>query len=404
MLEGGITGLLQQVPMLAGLDPTLLYLLAAFVGMNIVMLGIVTPYSLFVIWAERKVAAHTQDRIGPMIPGGWHGWATTICDGIKLLLKEDLIPRKGDKLLFTLAPMLVFAGAFAIYAVIPWGPGMVPAELDIGAFFVIAISSISTVGIIMAGWASNNKFSLIGAMRSAAQAVSFEIPLVLSFVPVLMHAGTLNLVTITEAQSGGILDWNLLAYPPLLIIAFVSFYISGLAEVNRTPFDMPEAEQEIVGGFHVEFSGIRFGMFFLGEYAAMLAISLFASVLFLGGHYGMVPVLSPLPTAGLAVAILLIWIGGNAVWEWLNPRHKESMPMLYFNVVMTFVTFLLPVLVGTGPVTLFVKAFGLVFLMLWLRWTLPRTRPDQLMYTCWKVLIPVALAVILAVGVLKLWV
>ncbi|MFB6347638.1 MAG: NADH-quinone oxidoreductase subunit H, partial [bacterium] len=341
----------------------------------------------------------------------------------KLLLKEDLIPRKADTLLFWLAPMLAFAGAFGIYVVIPWGPGMVPANLDVGLVYVVAISSLSTVGIIMAGWASNNKYALYGGFRSAAQAVSFEIPLMVSVVPIVMYSGSLNLTEITSIQAGGIQNWTVLRFFPFFFIGFFAFFISALAEVNRTPFDMPEGDQEIVGGFHVEYSGIRFGMFFLGEYAAMLAVGLIASVAFLGGWHSAWPkalsgfnpikiighsiatssAMKPamgtsLATGVIALGIIIVWLGTNAIYEWNISQYHQSEYLRYFNVFMGFSIFLIPVVFGNGPVNLFVKAFFFVFVMFWLRWTLPRVRPDQLMFTCWKVLVPLGFINLAGIG------
>lgn len=403
-LTGLLIDLLSGTPAFAELGYPLQLTIAGSLTMIAVLGLIVTPYVLLAIWMELKVAASMQDRKGPMVPGGWHGWAASIAGGVKLLLKEDIIPEDADNMLFWLAPMLAFAGAFAVFAVIPWGVGLAPADLNVGAFYVIAISSLTTVGLIMAGWASNNKYSLFGGLRSAAQAVSFEIPLIVSLVPVIFVTGTLNLVEITELQSGGLLDWIVFEHPPFMLVGFVVFFIAALAEVNRTPFDMPEAEQEVVGGFHVEFSGIRFGMFFLGEYAAMFAQGLIVSVLFLGGWHGAWPVLSPVLTLAAAVGIIAVWIGTNAVVEYTYPNSFKDMNSLsIFNGIMGFSVFLVPILLGRGPATLILKGLFFVFFMMWLRWTLPRVRPDQLMYTCWKVLLPAAFLNLFAVGAWITW-
>ncbi len=401
---GWITRQFAQVPGLAQLGEPMVFTVSMLVAMLVLLVGIITPYNLFVIWLERKVSAHMQDRVGPMVPGGWHGWATTIADGIKLLLKEDIIPRKADRFLFYLAPILTFVGAFSIFVVVPWGPGLVPADLDIGAFYVVAVSSLSTLGIIIAGWGSNNKYALYGGMRSANQAISFEIPLLISLVPVIMYSGTLNLVKITNLQASGLFDWNLFKYPPFLFIGFFVFFIAALAEVNRTPFDMPEGDQEIVGGFHVEFSGIRFGMFFLAEYASMLAVGLIASILFLGGWHGAWSLLGGWATAGVTLGIVALWLIANAVREKVDRDFKDSWWLRVFNGTMGTAVFAVPILFGIGPMTLLMKGMLIVFVMLWLRWTLPRVRPDQLMYTCWKVLLPAAFVNLFAVGVLMLWV
>ncbi|MFB6345068.1 MAG: NADH-quinone oxidoreductase subunit NuoH [bacterium] len=396
--------LFSQSPALAGLSYPLQLMLAGSMGMIGILTLIITPYALLAIWLELKVAAHMQDRVGPMVPGGWHGWAASIVAGVKLLLKEDLIPRDADNVLFWLAPMLAFAGAFGVYAVMPWGVGLAPADLSVGVFYVVAISSLSTIALIMAGWASNNKYALLGGMRSAAQAVSFEIPLVVSLLPVIFIAGTLNLVEITEMQSGGLVDWFIFEHPPFMIINFVVFTIAAVAEVNRTPFDMPEAEQEVVGGFHVEYSGIRFGMFFLGEYAAMFAQGLIVSVLFLGGWHGAWPILGTVPTIGAAAGLIVLWIGTNGLIEYLYPDSFTELTFRsIFNGMMGFAVFIVPIFFGRGPVTLIAKGMFFIFFLLWLRWTLPRVRPDQLMHTCWKVLLPGAFLNLFAVGALMTW-
>lgn len=403
-LTAWLLSLISQSPALAGLSYPLKLMMAGSIGMVGILALIITPYALFAIWLELKVAAHMQDRVGPMVPGGWHGWATSITAGVKLLLKEDLIPEDANPFLFWLAPMLAFTGAFAVYAVVPWGVGLAPTNLNIGAFYVIAISSLTTIGLIMGGWASNNKYALLGGMRSAAQAVSFEIPLVISLLPVIFISGTLNLVEITEMQSGGLVDWFVFEYPPFMIINFVIFTIAAVAEVNRTPFDMPEAEQEVVGGFHVEYSSIRFGMFFLGEYAAMFAQGLIVSVLFLGGWHGAWPLIGTVPTLGATAGLIVLWLAGNAFIEWFFPQKFPEMPSRsVFNGIMAFSVFIVPIFFGRGPATLIAKGMFFIFLLLWLRWTLPRVRPDQLMHTCWKVLLPIAFFNLFAIGAWMAW-
>ena len=292
----------------------------------------VSLVGLFSIWLERKVSAHIQCRLGPMEVGP-HGSLQTLCDGVKLL-----------------APILSFVGSYVVFAVVPFGPDLVIADLNLGIYFLAAIGSIEAIGVIAAGWASNNKWSVFGAVRAATQVVSYEIPLSLCLVTVACLAGSLSTIGIVEAQNGWIWNWWVFRNP-FMFVSFVIFYISTLAECKRAPFDLPEAESELVSGFHTEYSGMRFAIFFLAEYAAMYVVSAIACVLYLGGWY-------------TGIAPLDGWLAGNA---------------------------LLANLVGAG--VLITKAFALVFVQMWLRWTLPRIRLDQMMYLCLKVLVPIGMVV-----------
>ncbi len=324
-------------------DEVLVYLLMTLVPLVWILL-----FALFAVWWERKISAHMQDRLGPMRTGGWHGWAQTIADILKLIQKEDIVPSAADRKLFTLAPFVVFIGSFAAYAAIPFSAAYVGTEINIGLFYVVAVSSLVVIGLLMAGWASNNKWSLLGAMRSAAQIVSYEIPVVLTLLAVVMVVGSFDLQEINRAQSGSILNWFLFQKFPLLFVAGVIYFVASLAEVNRTPFDIPEAESELVAGYHTEYAGMKFALFFLAEYANMFAVSMIAATLFLGG--------------------------------WNSP----------FGSFMS------------GPVWgafwILSKGLAFIFVQMWLRWTLPRLRVDQLMYVGWKVLIPFSFVVILGVG------
>jgi NADH-quinone oxidoreductase subunit H len=301
---------------------------------------------LFLVWLERKISAHIQDRLGPMYVGGWHGWAQTLADALKLLLKEDIVPDATDKLLFKMAPFIVFLGAFAAYVVIPFGVSSFVTDLNIGILYVVALGSLSVVGIIMAGWASNNKYSLYGGMRAAAQIISYEIPAAVAIMTVIIPVGSLSMVDIVKAQEGGIQNWFLFRNP-FTFLAFFIYFIASLAEVNRTPFDIPEAESELVAGFHTEYSGMRFAFFFLAEYANMLLVTCVATTLFLGG------------------------------WTSVLPGGSQLIP---------------------GPILFFLKAFAIIFVQMWLRWSVPRLRVDQLMYLSWKVLLPISFALVLGVG------
>ncbi|MGH7361910.1 MAG: NADH-quinone oxidoreductase subunit NuoH, partial [Candidatus Methylomirabilales bacterium] len=244
-----------------------------------IIIGFISVAAMFLIWWERKISAHIQARFGPMRVGGWHGWAQSIADGIKLLLKEDIIPRGADRAVFILAPMVVFASALAAYVVLPFGPGLIVKDLNIGILYIIAISSLTVLGIIMAGWSSNNKYATLGAMRSAAQTISYEVPLVVSLLGPIILAQSLSMTKIVEAQR------HLWFIVPQLV-AFLTYFTCALAETNRLPFDIPEAESELVAGFHVEYSGMRFAIFFLAEYANMFTVCAIATTLFLGGWAG----------------------------------------------------------------------------------------------------------------------
>jgi NADH-quinone oxidoreductase subunit H len=315
------------------------------------VIGLVSSGPVGYVYAERKIAAFMQDRLGPMRVGPY-GLLQTTADTIKLLLKEAIFPRGVNRTLFVAGPALVITGAFMALLVLPFGSRAQIVDLNVGLLFVVAVSSLSTVGLIMAGWASNNKYSLFGAMRSAAQIVSYEIPEVLVLLSVVMMVGSLSLQDIVTAQGGGIQNWMLFRYFPLMHVGFLLFFLAGLAECNRVPFDIPEAESELVAGFHTEYSGFFFAMFFLAEYTEMFVISVVASVLFLGG------------------------------WQAPLPALQQLGP------------------IGLGPGWLVAKAWALMFVMMWLRWTLPRLRVDQLMHMAWKVMLPAALGLTLVVGAL----
>jgi len=316
--------------------------------MTLVPLLWIIPFALFAVWWERKIAAHMQDRLGPMRTGGWHGWAQTIADILKLIQKEDIIPTAADSRLFTLAPYVVFIGAFAAYAAIPFSAAYVGSEINIGIFYIIAVSSFAVIGLLMAGWSSNNKWSLFGAMRSAAQIVSYEIPIALTLLAVVMVVGSFDMQEINKAQSGSVFNWFIFQKFPLLFTAGLIYFVASLAEVNRTPFDIPEAESELVAGYHTEYGGMKFALFFLSEYANMFAVSVIAATVFLGG--------------------------------WNSPFGEFLSGPFW------------------GAFWLIAKAMGFVFVQMWLRWTLPRLRVDQLMYVGWKVLIPFSFVIIMGVG------
>jgi NADH-quinone oxidoreductase subunit H len=307
----------------------------------VLVMGFFLVAPLAVGYMEHKVLAHMQHRLGPMEAGRFHGWAQLIADGVKFVQKEDVIPRAADRWVFSLAPAVVLIPTILVITVIPFGSDIVAENLDVGIFFVMAVSAISVIGVLMAGWASANKFSLIGAVRAAAQLIAYELPLILSAVAVAMLAGTLSLVGIVEAQSN---FWFVLVQPIGLLI----FVLASLAELVRTPFDMPIADSEIIFGAYTEYTGLKFAFFLLSEYAGIVVLSAIASVLFLGGY------LAP-PFLG--------FIPG---WMWMAA-----------------------------------KIGGLSFLIIWLRATYPRLREDQLQRFSWIVLIPLSLVNILVTGVVK---
>jgi NADH-quinone oxidoreductase subunit H len=296
-------------------------------------------------YAEHKVMAHLQHRLGPMYPGGFHGWATTLADGIKFLYKEDIVPAAADRRVFGLAPAAIFIPILMIYLVIPIDRNLIVEDLDVGIFYLLAIGSVSTIGVLMAGWSSANKYALIGALRSAAQLIAYELPIVLAAAAIAMLAGSLSLVDIVEAQR-----WPFLVWPPGIgLLAFLTFVVGAVAEMTRVPFDMPVAESEIITGPFTEYTGMRYifsHMF--AEMGHMVAFGGIAATLFLGGYRPIVP------------------------WA----------PLEYVPGIVWF----------------FAKTAFMIFLFLWIRPTFPRIREDQLQKFAWKFVIPVALLLILLTG------
>lgn len=322
----------------------MLHEISLLLWMIIKILVIVVPILLvvaYLIYAERKVIGYIQVRIGPNRVG-FRGLLQPIADLIKLITKEIILPTRSNKYLFVAAPLFALTPALAGWAAIPFAPGIVLANINAGVLFLFALSSIGVYGVLIAGWASNSKYAILGALRSTAQTISYEIAMGFALVGVLLAAGSMNITDIVLSQRGGVHHWWFVPLLPL----FMVFWIAGIAETNRAPFDLAEGESEIVAGFHVEYSGIGFALFFLAEYACMILISMLLSLLFLGG--------------------------------WLSPF--ESCPML--NDFFFFVP---------GFVWLFAKVSFFLFVYLWIRATFPRYRYDQLMRLGWKVLIPVTI-------------
>jgi len=292
------------------------------------LLGFVTVYAMFAIWMERKVAAHIQQRLGPMEVGGWHGWAQSPADALKLLFKEDIIPDGANKWLFWIAPAVVFCGVFAGFIAIPFAAGVQIVDINLGVFFIIAIASIEVVGVIMAGWASNSKYSLFGAVREAAQVVSYELPSATALLAPILVVGSFKLSDFNayQAEHGWVLFAN-----PFMWIALLCFFIASLAGCKRAPFDLPEAESELVSGFHTEYSGMRFSFFGLEEYVSMFVVSAITATLFLGGYtlpfnlldVGNLPAPFHLKVMSLGYKYLLPWglfaVAGTAIWHvWME--------------------------------------------------------------------------------------
>ncbi len=308
---------------------------------------------------------------------GKFGSLQTLADILKMLQKEFIIPRAADKVLFVVAPVIIFISVYMGFASLPWAPDLIPSKINLGVFYVFAIVSVESVGILMAGWGSNNKYSLLGALRSVAQVVSYEIPAGIAIISAVMISQSLDLQEVSRLQGiltdqttkffgfwdvtkvGGIFAWNIFQAPHL-IIAYVIYFIASLAECNRAPFDIPEAESELVSGFHTEYTGIRFAFVFLGEYSMMFLVGMFGVLLFLGGWN------TPLPNIGSVT--LADWTTGTA-W---------------------------------GIIWIVAKVLLVVFVQMWIRWTLPRLRVDQLMDLCWKVLTPLAFLCMLISGVWRL--
>jgi NADH-quinone oxidoreductase subunit H len=332
----------------------------------VIVLAFILLTALFLIWLERKVCGRIQRRLGPMLTGPrflgrlciWTGGLLqTVADTVKLLLKEDIIPSGADRLVFITAPVVVFAACMMTFVVLPFGPGLIVKDLNIGVLYLLAVGSFTVIAIVMGGYASNNKYSLLGAMRSAAQIVSYEVPLFFAFLGPVLAAGTLSMTGIVEAQVR--LGWFLIPQ----FLGFLVYFIASTAEINRPPFDIPEAEQELVQGFNTEYSGMKFAMFFLAEFTNMFVASSIAVTLFLGG------------------------------WTLPFGLSEKAAALLHFPYALQAI----------GVLVFLLKVYFLIFLFMWVRWSFPRLRPDQLMSFGWKVLLPASFLNVLIACVLILW-
>ena len=346
-----------------GLGPGAAHLLWLPLPMVLVLVAAVVGV-LVNVWLERKISAAVQQRIGPEYAGAL-GVLQPLADGMKLLFKEDVIPARADGLLFTLGPVLVLVPVILSWLVVPFGQNLLISNVGIGIFLWIALSSIQPIGLLMSGYASNNKYSLLGGLRAAAQSISYEIPLALAVLAVVMMSNSLSTVDIVNQQSGaGILSWNIWRQP----VGFVIFWICALAECERLPFDLPEAEEELVAGYQTEYSGMKFALFYLGSYINLVLSALLVSVLYLGGWGFPVPV---------------EWLAG-----WLGQSVDDPLVQV--------------ITASVGIVMTVLKAYLLVFFAILLRWTVPRVRIDQLLDLGWKFLLPIALVNLLVTASLKL--
>ncbi len=337
----------------------------------VVFLPVIMVWAMFAIWWERKVAGHMQSRLGPNRVGPI-GLLQSLADGIKLLTKEDLIPKDADAFLYRMAAYLAFAPVFATFVALPFGPNFTfEPRLNAGVFWISAMLAVEVMGVILAGWSSNNKWSVYGAMREAGQMVSYEIPLGLSIVIAVMAAGTLNMNTLSHLQGGGIHTW-LIYRNPFVFLAFFLYFVSSLASNKRAPFDLPESESELVAGFHTEYSGLRWSFFFFAEYGAMFVVGGIQAALFLGGWndpFGII---------------------GKLYHEYSTPGMENTAGLIAINVA------------GAGFFA--AKCLLIVFIQMWLRWTLPRPRIDQVIYACLKVLLPFACLLLLGAAFWQLFI
>jgi NADH-quinone oxidoreductase subunit H len=380
------------------------YILLVFGGLSVAVIAM--------NWLERKILAHMQVRLGPMRVGP-HGLLQPIADAIKLLLKEDIIPAEADKLVFWIAPFIVVLAAFTVFVVVPFSPTHAITDMNIGILFMLGVSSLSVLGIVTAGWASNSHYPLIGALRSSAQMVSYEVAMGLAVVSVIIMTsletgtGTLSMIGIVQAQlAQG--EWFIFKFFPLGLIGFFIFAIAMVAETNRAPFDLPEAESELTAGFHTEYSGFRWSLFFLAEYSAMIAVSSIAVTLWLGGWLRPFPnwlsgdrwdlVFSLFP--GITFVLLALMCFYNTARMPKHPLFKiQTIGLAGFGAVLGLIGLLLfwtPVRVRVTDIFWFAaKVAGFMYLYIWYRGTFPRYRFDQLMKVGWKILLPMGLALLI---------
>lgn len=390
----------------------LVYILLVFGGVSLAV--------VCMNWLERKILAHMQIRLGPMRVGP-HGLLQPIADAIKLILKEDIIPEGADRFVFWIAPLIILLAVFSVYCVVPFGPTHAITDMNIGILFMLGVSSLGVLGIVMAGWASNSHYPLIGALRSSAQMVSYEVAMGLAVVSAALMTslneqgtGTLSMIGIVRAQYAQHV-WFVFKFFPLGLIAFFIFAVAMVAETNRAPFDLPEAESELTAGFHTEYSGLRWSLFMLGEYAAMIAVSSIAITLWLGGWMRPFPNLMGGPTWDLAFSLIpaltFFGLAGMTFYSTTRmPKHSyfriQTMGLGAFGAVFALIGLILLVPAVRGRVQdiywFILKIAVFMYLYIWYRGTFPRYRFDQLMKVGWKILLPMGIGVLMLTGVVAL--
>ena len=389
-----------------------IYILLVFVGLSIAVIAM--------NWLERKILAHMQVRLGPMRVGP-HGLLQPIADALKLLLKEDIIPAEADKIVFWVAPFIVVLAAFTVFVVVPFGPTHAITDMNIGILFMLGVSSLSVLGIVTAGWASNSHYPLIGALRSSAQMVSYEVAMGLAVVSVILmtslneaSTGTLSMIGIVEAQQAQ-QQWFVFKFFPLGLIGFFIFAVAMVAETNRAPFDLPEAESELTAGFHTEYSGFRWSLFFLAEYSAMIAVSSIAVTLWLGGWLRPFPNALQGPTWDLVFSLIpglmFLFLAGMTFYSTVRmPKHPlfrvQTIGLAGFGALLGLIGLILfipGVRVRVQDIFWFsAKVAAFMYLYIWYRGTFPRYRFDQLMKVGWKVLLPTGLALLILTAVVAM--
>ena len=387
----------------------LVYILLIFTGLSIAVIAM--------NWLERKILAHMQVRLGPMRVGP-HGLLQPIADALKLLLKEDITPTEADKWVFWLAPLFVVITAFTVFIVVPFGPQHAVTDMNIGILFMLGVSSLSVLGVVMAGWASNSHYPLMGALRSSAQMVSYEIAMGLAVISAILMTslnpsgtGTLSMIGIVQAQQAQH-TWFVFKFFPLGLIAFFIFAVAMVAETNRAPFDLPEAESELTAGFHTEYSGFRWSLFFLAEYSAMIAVSSIAVTLWLGGWLRPFPNFLSGDTWNLVFSLIpgltFLFLAGMCFYSTARmPKHPyfrvQTAGLAGFGALLAligFVLFISPVRAWVQDIYWFSgKVAAFMYLYIWYRGTFPRYRFDQLMKVGWKVLLPIGIGVLILTAV-----